>query len=73
MKDKQVLLYKGSFINCKRLELELISNQINPIIVNNKQSAILSGFGYNPNDNIFVYVFEDQIEKSKKILESLTV
>ena len=43
------------------------------IIVNNNQSAILSGFGYNPNDNIFVYVFEDQIEKSKKILESLTV
>jgi len=40
MMHKQVLLYKGSFINCKRLELELISNKINPIIVNNKQSAI---------------------------------
>ena len=71
--QKQIFLFKGSFINCKRLELELISNKINPIIINNKQSAILSGFGYNPNEEIFVYVFEDQIEKSKKILESLTV
>jgi hypothetical protein len=71
---KQVFLFKGSFIDSKRLELELISNKINPIIVNKKQSAILSGFGYNPNDSIFVYVFEDQLERSKKkILESLTV
>ena len=71
--QKQIFLFKGSFIETKRLEFELISNNINPIIINNKQSALLSGFGYNPNENIVIYVFEDQLEKSKKILQSLTV
>jgi len=71
--QKQVFLFKGSFIETKRLEFELNSNNINPIIVNNKRSALLSGFGYNPNENIVIYVFEDQLEKSKKILQSLTI
>jgi len=71
--QKQIFLFKGSFIETKRLEFELISNNINPIIINNKQSALLSGFGYNPNENIVMYVFEDQLEKSKKILQSLTI
>ena len=71
--QKQIFLFKGSFIETKRLEFELNSNNINPIIVNNKRSALLSGFGYNPNENIIIYVFEDQLEKSKKILQSLTV
>lgn len=70
---KQVFLFKGSFIETKRLEFELNSNNINPIIINNKRSALLSGFGYNPNENIVIYVFEDQLEKSKKILQSLTI
>lgn len=70
---KQVFLFKGSFIETKRLEFELNSNNINPIIVNNKRSALLSGFGYNPNENIVIYVFEDQLEKSKTILQSLTI
>ena len=71
--QKQVLLFKGSFIESKRLEIELIANKINPIIINKKQSAILSGFGYNPNDDIFIYVFEDQLKNSKVILSSLTI
>jgi len=71
--QKQVFLFKGSFIETKRLEFELNSNNINPIIINNKRSALLSGFGYNPNENIVIYVFEDQLEKSKKILQSLTI
>ncbi|MBT3561147.1 hypothetical protein N9C11_03920 [Flavobacteriaceae bacterium] len=71
--QKQVLLFKGSFIESKRLEIELIANKINPIIINKKQSAILSGFGYNPNDDIFIYVFEDQLKSSKLILSSLTI
>mgnify|MGYP000057050311 FL=1 len=71
--QKQVLLFKGSFILSKRLEIELIANKINPIIINKKQSAILSGFGYNPNDDIFIYVFEDQLKSSKVILSSLTI
>ena len=65
--QQKKLLYKGSFVESKRLEIELISNNIHPIIVNKKQSAIFSGFGYNPNEEIFVYVFEDQFDFSKKL------
>ena len=38
---KQVFLFKGSFIETKRLEFELNSNNINPIIVNNNQNKII--------------------------------
>ena len=71
--QQKKLLYKGSFVESKRLELELISNKIHPIIVNKKQSAIFSGFGYNPNEEILVYVFEDQFDFSKKIANTLVI
>ena len=71
--QQKKLLYKGSFVESKRLELELISNNVHPIIVNKKQSAIFSGFGYNPNEEIFVYVFEDQFDFSKKIANTLVI
>ena len=69
----QELIFKGSFVEVKRVESELISNRINPIIINKKQSAILSGFGYNPNDQILIYVFSDQLELSKQIIKDLAI
>jgi hypothetical protein len=55
------------------VESELVSNGINPIIINKKQSAILSGFGYNPNDQILIYVFSDQLELAKQIIKDLAI
>ena len=69
----QELIFKGSFVEAKRVESELISNGINPIIINKKQSAILSGFGYNPNDQILIYVFSDQLELAKQIIKDLAI
>ena len=73
MVTSQELIFKGSFVEVKRVESELISNWINPIIINKKQSAILSGFGYNPNDQILIYVFSDQLELSKQIIKDLAI
>jgi hypothetical protein len=73
MVTSQELIFKGSFVEVKRVESELISNGINPIIINKKQSAILSGFGYNPNDQILIYVFRDQLELSKQIIKDLAI
>jgi hypothetical protein len=73
MVTSQELVFKGSFVEVKRVESELISNGINPIIINKKQSAILSGFGYNPNDQILIYVFSDQLELSKQIIKDLAI
>jgi hypothetical protein len=73
MMTSQELIFKGSFVEVKRVESELISNGINPIIINKKQSAILSGFGYNPNDQILIYVFTDQLELAKQIIKDLAI
>lgn len=69
----QKLIFKGSFIEVQRIEIELIKSGINPIIINRKESAILSGFGYNPNDQIHIYVFSDQLELGKKIINDLAI
>ena len=73
MVTTQELIFKGSFVEVKRVESELVSNGINPIIINKKQSAILSGFGYNPNDQILIYVFSDQLELAKQIIKDLAI
>ena len=73
MVTSQELIFKGSFVEVKRVESELISNGINPIIINKKQSAILSGFGYNQNDQILIYVFSDQLELAKQIIKDLAI
>jgi len=73
MVTSQELVFKGSFVEVKRVESELISNGINPIIINKKESAILSGFGYNPNDLILIYVFSDQLELAKQIIKDLAI
>ena len=73
MLTSQELIFKGSFVEVKRVESELISNGINPIVINKKQSAILSGFGYNPNDQILIYVFSDQLELAKQIIKDLAI
>ena len=73
MVTSQELVFKGSFVEVKRVESELISNGINPIIINKKESAILSGFGYNPNDQILIYVFSDQLELAKQIIKDLAI
>ena len=73
MVTSQELIFKGSFVEVKRVESELISNGINPIIINKKQSAILSGFGYNPNDQILIYVFSDQLKLAKQIIKDLAI
>ena len=73
MVTSQELVFKGSFVEVKRVESELISVGINPIIINKKESAILSGFGYNPNDQILIYVFSDQLELAKQIIKDLAI
>ena len=48
-------------------------NGINPIIINKKESALLSGYGFNPHEKIKVYVFKDQLENAKAIIKKLNI
>ncbi|MGB0633256.1 MAG: hypothetical protein ACPGKX_01625 [Flavobacteriaceae bacterium] len=67
------LLFRGNFTKSKLIENELIANGIFPIVIDRKQSAILSGFGVNPNDLVEIYVFNDQVKKSEIILKNLAI
>lgn len=69
----QSLIFEGSFVEIKRIETELIYNGINPIIINKKESALLSGYGFNPHEKIKVYVFKDQLENAKAIIKKLNI
>ena len=69
----QCLVYEGSFVEIKRIETELKYNGINPIIINKKESALLSGFGFNPHEKIKIYVFKDQLENAKAIIKQLNI
>ena len=69
----QCLVYEGSFVEIKRIETELKYNGINPIIINKKESALLSGFGFNPHEKIKIYVFKDQLENAKAIIKKLNI
>ena len=72
MSDKS-LIFEGSFVEIKRIETELKYNGINPIIINKKESALLSGFGFNPHEKIKIYVFKDQLENAKAIIKKLNI
>lgn len=69
----QSLIFEGSFVEIKRIETELKYNGINPIIVNKGESALLSGFGFNPHEKIKIYVFKDQLENAKAIIKKLNI
>lgn len=69
----QSLIFEGSFVEIKRIETELIYNGINPIIINKKESALISGYGFNPHEKIKVYVFKDQLENAKAIIKKLNI
>ena len=69
----QSLIFEGSLVEIKRIETELKYNGINPIIINKKESALLSGFGFNPHEKIKIYVFKDQLENAKAIIKKLNI
>ena len=69
----QCLVFEGSFVEIKRIETELKYKGINPIIINKRESALLSGFGFNPHEKIKIYVFKDQLKNAKDILKELNI
>lgn len=65
-----VALHTASFIEIQRLQLDLNDAEIPFITKNNTESARLAGFG-SFGDHVELFVFEDDLNESKKILEKL--
>jgi|TARA_B110000503_G_scaffold143803_1_gene249063 hypothetical protein len=68
-----IKIYEGSFVNSKRVINELELNSIFPIVKNELESARLAGFGVSSFDQIKLFVFHDEVEKAKNILNKLGI
>ncbi len=60
-------------MNSKRVINELELNSIFPIVKNELESARLAGFGVSSFDQIKLFVFHDEVEKAKNILNKLGI
>ena len=73
MDIKYTKIFEGSYISCNRLVNELKSVNIYPIVKDHSRSALLSGFGFNPNEKTKIFVRTDQTFESKEIINKLGI
>lgn len=67
--SKHIKLYQGSNIILNALKYELNERNISCIIKNNTDSGRLAGF-IAGDDNNDLFIFEEDIDKAKDILDS---
>lgn len=67
---KHVLVFRDSEIKALHIANLLKYNNINPIMKNEFQQALLSGFGANYEESVEVWVSDHEVEKAKEIIES---
>lgn len=72
MKDhaKHVLVYTDSEVKALHIVNLLKENGINPIIKNEFQQALVSGFGANYEESVEVWVSDHEVEKAKEIIKA---
>ncbi len=71
MKDraKHILIYRDSEINALRIAKLLRDNAINPIIKNEFQQSLVSGFGTNYENSVEIWVLDYEVSKAKQIID----
>ncbi|AXP82647.1 hypothetical protein CJ739_3585 [Mariniflexile rhizosphaerae] len=68
-----IKVYTGNFAVVKRIAIELNALDINPIIKDQSESAILGGFGGTlAPDFQEVFVHEDELERATEIINKVT-
>lgn len=74
MKNQQndiVRIYSDTEININFLQEELAKKGISSVVKNEFQSALMSGFGANPNA-VDLYVNSADFERASELIEDLT-
>ncbi|MGK0253992.1 MAG: hypothetical protein ACI9OE_001478 [Mariniflexile sp.] len=74
MKDSNYeKIFTGNFAVVRRIEMELNALDINPIIKDQSESAILGGFGgtFAP-DFQEVFVHKDELDRASEIVNNIT-
>ena len=74
MKDSNfVKIYTGNFAFVNRIVMELNALDINPVVKDQSESAILGGFGGTlAPDFQEIFVHESEVDKAIPIVESVT-
>ncbi|MFG6687438.1 putative signal transducing protein [Mariniflexile sp. HNIBRBA6329] len=68
-----IKIYTGNFAVVKRITIELNDMDINPVVKDQAESAILGGFGGTlAPDFQEVYVHKDELEKATKVVNDIT-
>lgn len=68
-----IKIYTGNFAVVKRIMIELNDMDINPVVKDQAESAILGGFGGTlAPDFQEVYVHKDELEKATKVVNDIT-
>ena len=68
--SKHIKIFTGSLIQIQRLQLDLDDNEIPSLVKNNFQSGLRSGFYGGSPSLVELFIFEEDQEKAKPILES---
>lgn len=68
-----IKIYTGNFAVVKRITIELNAMDINPVVKDQAESAILGGFGGTAAPDFQeVFVHKDELEKATKVINDIT-
>ena len=68
--SKHIKFFTGSLIEIQRLQLDLDDQQIPSLVKNNFESGLRSGFYGGSPSQVQLFIYQEDFDKAKPILES---
>ena len=68
--SKHIKFFVGSLIEIQRLQLDLNDAQIPSLVKNNFESGLRSGFYGGSPSQVQLFIYEEDLEKAKEILDN---
>ncbi|MBJ2176203.1 DUF2007 domain-containing protein [Aureibaculum sp. A20] len=68
--SKHIKFFTGSLIEIQRLQLDLDDKEIPTLVKNNFESGLRSGFYGGSPSQVQLFIYQEDFDKAKPILES---
>ncbi len=68
--SKHITFFTGSLIEIQRLQLDLDDQKIPSLVKNNFESGLRSGFYGGSPSQVQLFIYQEDLEKAKPILEN---
>jgi hypothetical protein len=68
--SKHIRFFTGSLIEIQRLQIDLDDQEIPSMVRNNFQSGVRAGFYGGSPEQVELFIYEEDQEKAKPILEA---